>query len=213
MTHKVHPKAHRIRGMADWNSRGFYGKKALNYLKEDFEIREFLKKNLKDCGIEKIEIERFLTKTNVIIHSARPAFIIGRGGRNIELLKDKLKNKVLRKSEKTLNIEIKEIKDPWTRAALSALWIVGSLERRIRYRRTLKQALEKIMAHKEIKGARVEVAGRLDGISISRTEWLQKGRLPRQSLRADIDYGFAEAFCVYGAIGVKVWIYKGDKFE
>ncbi len=213
MTHKVHPKAYRIREMADWNSRGFYGTKPLNYLKEDFEIREFLNKNLKECGIEKIEIERFLNKTNIIIHSARPAFIIGRGGKNIELLKEKLKNKVLQKNKKALNIEIKEIRDPWTRAALSALWIAGSLERRIRYRRVLKQALEKIVAHQEIKGARVEVAGRLNGISISRTEWLQKGRLPRQSLRADIDYGFAQAFCNYGVIGVKVWIYKGDKFK
>ncbi len=212
MSHKVHPKAYRLKEMADWNSRGFYGKKALKYLKEDFEIREFLKKRFKDCALEKIEVERFPNKINIIIHSARPAFIIGRGGKNIELLREKLKHKILKKDAQALNLEIKEIKDPWTKAALAAQWIAASLERRIRYRRSLKQALEKIMAHKEIKGARVEVAGRLNGVSISRTEWLQAGRLPRQTLRADIDYGTAQAFCTYGVIGVKVWIYKGDKF-
>lgn len=213
MTHKVHAKAYRLRRMADWDSRGFYGKKVLKYLREDFAIRKFLEERLKDCGVEKIEIERFPNKIDIIIHSCRPAFIIGRGGKNIEGLKEKLRQEIFPRKDKLVNLEIKEIKDPWAKARLAALWIAASLEKRIGYRRTLKQALEKITANKEVKGARVEVAGRLDGITIARTEWLQKGRLPRQSIRADIDYGFAQAFCAYGAIGVKVWIYKGDRFD
>lgn len=199
--------------MADWKTRGFYGKKPLPHLKEDFAIREFLQKRLKDCSIEKIEIEREPGRTNIIIHSSRPAFIIGRGGKNIELLKEQLANKIFKKNKKALKIDIKEIRNPWARAALSAQWIAASLEKRIPYRRTLKQGLEKIMANKEAKGARVEVSGRLDGIAIARKEWLQKGRLPRQTFRADIDYGFAQAFCTYGVVGVKVWIYRGEKFK
>jgi small subunit ribosomal protein S3 len=215
MSHKVHPKVFRIKGTSSWQSRGFYGKKPLKYIKEDFEIREFLYKKFKDCSVEKIEIERFLDKINIIIETARPAFIIGRAGRAVEDLRKEIEqrffSKKVKKEPKELKIEIKAIKDPWTKAGLCSQWIASSLEKRFPFRKTLKQALEKIMAHKEVKGARVEVAGRLDGIEISRTEWLAKGRLPRQTLRADVDYGFSEAHCSYGSIGVKVWIYNGEK--
>lgn len=114
---------------------------------------------------------------------------------------------------KEIKIEIKEIREPWSKASLSSEWIASQLEKRLPYRRVLKQGLDKIMAYKFIKGARVEVSGRLNGAEIARREWLKRGRLPRQTLRADIDYGTAQAYCTYGVIGVKVWIYKGDKFS
>ncbi len=248
MTHKVHPKAYRIRRIDDWDSRGYY-KNPAKYLEEDFKIREFLRKKLKKVGIERIEIERFPNKLNIIISSARPGLIIGRGGEGIEELKKELKKEIKvdsrkwniseflednrkkktkiktiteplsgkRKSEnedkRELRIEIKEIKDPWTSAGLSAQWIAYRIEKRIHHRRVLKQALSKIMAHKEIKGAKVEISGRLNGAEISRREWSREGQLPLQTIRADIDYAKARAYCTYGVVGIKVWIYKGEKFD
>lgn len=210
---KVHPKAFRIKEISDWESRGFYRKDFGKLLEEDFKIREFLKKKIGKVGVEKIEIERFPGKINLIISSARPGLIIGRGGGGVEALQKELKEKIFRGEKREIKIEIREIKDPWAQATLAAQWIVQQIEKRVRYRRVLKQALDKIMAVKGVEGARVEVAGRLDGIEIARTEWLQKGRLPRQTLRADIDYAQDEAYCSYGVVGVKVWIYKGEKFE
>lgn len=214
MTHKVHPKAYRLKEITDWNSRGYY-KKPAECLEEDFRIREFLGKKLGKIGVEKIEIERFPGKLNIIISSARPGLIIGRGGEGIEELKRELENKIIKKTKKQeeLRIEIREIKDPWTSASLSAQWIAQQIEKRVHYRRVLKRALSKISAHKEIQGARIEVSGRLGGVEIARREWLGQGKLPRQTLRADIDYAKKEAYCSYGVIGVKVWIYKGEKFD
>lgn len=230
MTHKVHPKAYRIKGISDWDTRGYY-KKPAEYLEEDFKIREFLDKKIGKLGVEKIEIERSPGKLNIIILSARPGLIIGRGGEDIEKLKKELESKVLkidkkdterkknessrlqRDSADEVKLDIKEIKDPWQSASLSAQWAAGQIEKRLPFRRVLKQTLSKIMASKEVKGARVEVSGRLNGAEMSRREWLSEGRLPRQNLRADIDFAIAEAHCTYGVIGVKVWIYKGEKFE
>jgi len=214
MGHRVHPKAYRIRGMADWDSRGFYREPA-KLLEEDFKIREFLKKKLNRVGVEKIEIERFSNKLNIIISSARPGLIIGRGGEGIELLRKELEQKILeKKTEKKqeLRIEVREIRDPWTSAGLSAQWVAQQIEKRVAYRRVLKRALSKITSHKEIQGARIQLSGRLNGAEIARREWLGSGKLPRQTIRADIDYAKAEAHCNYGVIGVKVWIYKGEKF-
>lgn len=212
MAHKVHPKVFRIRKSTDWSSRGFYEKEFSERLKEDFKIRKFLEEKLADAGVEKIEIERFPTKINVIIYSSRPGLIIGRGGQGVKILREKLENKILKKDKKqALRIEIQEIKDPWLSAKLSAQWMAQQIEKRVPYRRVLKQSLSRIMSHKEVKGARVEVSGRLNGVEIARTEWLQEGRLPRQTLRADIDYARERAFCRYGVVGVKVWIYKGEK--
>ena len=215
MSHKVHPKAFRIRRMADWLSRGFYGKKTFKYLKEDFEIRKFLNEKLSEASIENVEIERSLSAVKIIVKTSRPALVIGRGGEAIEKLKKTLIEKLKRsKDDKTeIKIEVQEVKNPWTSADICAQWIAQQIKRRIRFRRALKMALGKIMAQKEVKGARVEVAGRLNGVEISRTEWLKEGRLPRHTIRADIDYGTSLAFCTYGVIGVKVWIYKGEKFE
>ena len=214
MGHRVHPKAYRIRGIADWDSRGFYREPA-KLLEEDFKIREFLKKKLSRVGVEKIEIERFSNKLNIIISSARPGLIIGRGGEGIELLRKELEQKILEKrteKKEELRIEVREIRDPWTSAGLSAQWVAQQIEKRVAYRRVLKRALSKITSHKEIQGARIQLSGRLNGAEIARREWLGSGKLPRQTIRADIDYAKAEAHCNYGVIGVKVWIYKGEKF-
>jgi len=215
MAHKVHPKAYRLREIADWDSRGFY-KNPAESLEEDFKIREFLKKTIGKIGVEKIEIERFTNKVNIIISTARPGLIIGRGGEGIEKLRRELEGNVLKMKtagKKELRIEIREIKDPWTSASLSAQWVAQQIEKRVAYRRVLKRALSKIMSHKEIQGARIEISGRLNGAEIARREWLGEGKLPRQTIRADIDYAKAEAFCTYGVIGIKVWIYKGEKFN
>lgn len=208
MTHKVHPKIFRIKKIENWSSRGFYEKKFVEYLNEDFKIRELLKEKLKKAGVSQIEIERTPTKVNIIISTARPGLVIGRRGEGLEFLKKELEKKI---QKKEIKLEIREIRDPWLSADLAAQWMAQQIENRTRYRRVLKQALGKIMAHREVQGARVEVAGRLDGIEIARTEWLKEGKLPRQTLRADIDYAQARAYCRYGIVGVKVWIYKGEK--
>jgi len=230
MTHKVHPKAYRLKRISDWDSRGFY-KKPAEYLEEDFKIREFLGKKLEEVGIEKIEIERFPGKLIIIISSARPGLIIGRGGEGIEELKKELEKKIgivpVKKDskppttfrgkvvggKKEIKIEIREIKNPWASANLSAQWAARQIEKRVAYRRVLKQALSKISASKEVKGVRVELSGRLNGAEIARRQWVKTGRVPLQTLRSDINYAWVRAYCSYGVIGVKVWIYKGEKFE
>ncbi|MEA3344300.1 MAG: 30S ribosomal protein S3 [Patescibacteria group bacterium] len=246
MSHRVHPKAYRIRRIEDWDSRGFY-KDHQEYLEEDFRIREFLMKRLEKVGVEKIEIERFSNKINIIISSARPGLIIGRGGEGIDKLRKELDKSLKQKSIvklyktfekvnykknnkissaskknslketdnsiKNVKIEIREIKNPWASANLSGQWAARQIEKRIPYRRVLKQGLEKILESKEIKGAKIEFSGRLNGTEIARREWAKDGRLPLQSLRANIDYARVNAYCTYGVIGIKVWIYKGDKFD
>jgi small subunit ribosomal protein S3 len=221
MSKKVHPKAFRIKEITDWESRGFYKKDFGKLLKEDFEIRQFLKKKIGKLGVEKIQIERATGKINIIIFSARPGLIIGRGGGGVEALKKELEEEILKKEKtvatktttgKEIKLEIREIRDPWASAALAAQYISQQIEKRVRYRRVLKQALDKIMAVKGVEGARVQAAGRLDGIEIARTEWFKKGRLPRQTLRADIDFAQDTAYCTYGTVGVRVWIYKGERF-
>ena len=212
MSHKVHPKSFRLRDSADWSSRWLSKKNTPQLLEEDFKVRTFLKKKLKECSVESIEIERFAGKTNVIINSARPGLIIGRGGKGAEDLKKEVE-KVLGGAKKEMRIEIREIKNVWASAPLAGQWIAQQIEKRMPHRRVMKQAMEKIMASKEVKGARIEMSGRLGGNEIARREWLRKGRLPLQTLRAVIDYALTEALCTYGIIGIKVWIYKGEKFD
>jgi len=218
MSHKVHPIAYRRKRVQDWESRGFY-KDFKTTLQEDFKIRKLLQDKVGKLGVEKIEIERFPGKLNIIISSARPGLIIGRGGEGIEVLKNILERKIVKsnfnkKEKKTeLRIEIREVKNPWTSASLVAQWAAQQIEKRVPFRRVLKMVLEKIAENKDIKGSRIEVSGRLNGNEIARREWLAQGRLPRQTIRADIDYAKATAFCTYGAIGIKVWLYKGEKFE
>jgi small subunit ribosomal protein S3 len=209
MSHRVHPKAFRIKEVGDWLSRGFYGKNTPFLLEEDFKIRSFLGKELKQASVEKIEIERFPSSLKVIISAGRPGLIIGRGGENLQRLKTSLV-KILG-GKKQIKFDVIAVRDPWASAVLMSQWVAQQIEKRVRFRRVLKQALSKIMSHRNIEGAKVQVSGRLNGVEMARTEWLKQGKLPRQTIRADIDYGQVNAFCSYGVIGVKVWIYKGEK--
>ncbi|MDD4358718.1 MAG: 30S ribosomal protein S3 [Candidatus Pacebacteria bacterium] len=223
MSHKVHPKVFRIKETKDWLSRGFYERNFKRILKEDFVIRSFLNSRLKDLSVEKIEINRLPNKTSVVIHTSRPGLIIGRGGEGVDKLnKDLLKivskemkfnQKERVELEKKLKLEIKEVKNPWTSATLVSEWIAQRIEKRTPFRKTIKQAVEKAMANKEVEGVKIEVSGRLDGVQIARKERAEAGRLPRNTIRADIDYSFRIAICTYGVIGIKVWLYKGEKFD
>ena len=241
MSHRAHPKAYRLSGVKDWASKWQVRKSLSMYLEEDFLIRDFLEKKLFDCGVDSINVEKSRDKINVIINSSRPGLIIGRGGKGVEELKQEIEKRISkisrvkkvlpakrfknakesRKREslesngtsKKVKIEIKEIRDPWSRSNLVAQWIAQQIEKRLPYRKALKQGLEKAIMSKEVKGARVKASGRLDGKEIARKEWLGKGSLPRQTIRAEIDYGAARARCTYGTVGIKVWIYKGEKFD
>jgi len=206
--------------MDDWEIRGFYGKRFPKLLEQDFFIRNFLLKKLSEAAIDSIKIERFPAKLNVIIKSARPGLIIGRGGSGAEDLKKELKIKLLALKKKRnganipeIKIEIQEARNPWISAALIGQAVAKQIIKRIPFRKIIKQSLDNIMENKEIKGAKIEIAGRLDGAEIARREWLKRGRLPRQTLRADIDYALTPAHCAYGTIGIKVWLYKGEKFD
>ncbi|MBM4177277.1 30S ribosomal protein S3, partial [Candidatus Gribaldobacteria bacterium] len=204
MSHKVHPKAMQIRNIKDWLSRGFYNKNFPSYLEQDYLIRSYLNKKLPPGSVEEIMIERSQTVLKIIITTSRPALIIGRGGKGVEDLKENISKVLVEKQKKSLEkkeiksdikIEIFEVKNPWVSASLIAQWVQGQIERKFPFRRVLKMAISKIMENKEIKGAKIEISGRLNGVEISRREWLKKGRLPRQSLRSIIDYGFKEAHC------------------
>ena len=224
MAHKVHPKSFRIKGTEDWNIRGFYGKKMPRFLEEDFLIKDYLRKKLIDASVANIEIEHSANKLNIIIETARPGLIIGRGGNGIDVLKHEIEKKVAKKvfssgtaddkkTKREYRLEIKEVKNPWISAPLIAQMAAQQIEKRIPFRQVLKKSIERVMTNREAKGIRMEVSGRLNGIEIARREWLGQGRMPRNTIRADIDYAQDEAKCTYGKIGIKVWIYKGDKFE
>lgn len=222
MTHKVHPKAFRIRGMEDFNIRGFYGNNMPQYLEEDFMIKEYLRGKLKEASVANIEIEHSAAKVNIIIESARPGIIIGRGGEGVELLKKAIEQKMQKKGKlaaykssgaRQIKIDIKEVKNPFISAMLVGQMAAQQIEKRIPFRQVMKRSIERVMQNKEVKGIRMEMSGRLNGNEIARKEWLREGRMPRQTIRAEIDYAHTEALCTYGVIGIKVWIYKGDKFE
>jgi len=219
MSHKVHPKSFKIKEMKDWLSGGFYKNNFPVYLEEDFIIRQFITKKLPQGIIQEVEIERTSVILKIIIKTSRPALIIGRGGKGVEELKAGIEKAILKvkgkaKTDKNnIKIEIIEIRNPWLSASLSAQWVAGQLEKQVPFRRVLKMAISKTVEQKEIKGVKVEVSGRLNGVEISRREWLKNGRLPLQTIRAIVEYGASEAHCTYGVIGVKVWMYKGEKFS
>lgn len=211
MSHKVHPKVFRLNNMRDWDSR-WLSKNFPIYLKEDFQIREIVNKKLKDCGVQRIEIERLSGRVNVIISSSRPGLIIGRGGKGVEDLKGEIEKKVFcGKKKEEVRIEIREIRNPWSYASLVGQWIAQRIEKRMPYRRVIKQALDKIMFQKGIKGARIQISGRLNGAEIARSQKITRGSIPCQTIRADIDYAQVPAHCTYGVIGIKVWIHKGER--
>ncbi|HJB20765.1 MAG TPA: 30S ribosomal protein S3 [Candidatus Fournierella merdavium] len=212
MGQKVNPHGLRVGVIKDWDSRWFTSKKEFgDTLVEDYKIRKTLKKQLFGAGVPKIEIERVLDaqsnnyKLKVSIWCAKPGMVIGKGGSEIVKLQDQLSKMV----GKPVNVNIVEVKNMDTNAQLVAENIAGQLERRIGFRRAMKQCMGRAM-QRGAKGIKTQVAGRLGGADIARTETYHEGTIPLQTLRADIDYGFAEAATTYGRIGVKVWIYKGE---
>ena len=194
----------------DWQSRWFSVKKYPEFLKEDVAIRAFFSKKLKNMSVDRVEIERSPDVLAIAIYTARPGLIIGRGGTGIEDLKLELIKIVKRKT--AIRLDIQEFKNPETSATIVAEQIAEKIEKRLPYRRLLKQSLAKIMSNRDVKGAKVTFGGRLDGNDIARTEHLEQGSLPLQTLRAEIDYAKATAHTTYGTVGIKVWIYKGLKF-
>lgn len=224
MTHRVHPYIFRLGETTTWKSRWFNRKKFQAYLKEDILLREWLWKRLTGVHASSIEIERSPNTMTVIIKTSRPGILIGRGGEGIEKLKKDIEKKIgeiwkwprlpqAPREKRELKLVIEEIRSPETDAHIIAQEIREDLERRIRFRRVLKQVVEKVMGHKEVKGIKVMISGRLDGSEMARVEWLKKGRIPLQTLRASVDYALVEAHTTYGIIGIKVWIYKGDVFD
>ena len=210
MGQKISPTSLRMGINKDWASRWFGGRKYQDYLKNDLKVRTFLSKKLKNMGIDHIELERGTDSLNVIVYTSRPGFLIGRGGTGVEELKAMI-YQVLKKKI-AVRLEIQEIKNPELSAKVMAESMVEQVEKRIQYRRILKQTLAKIIANRGVKGAKVLLTGRLDGNEIARTEHLEEGSLPLQTLRADIDFARATAFTTFGTVGVKVWIYKGMKY-
>ena len=215
MTHKVHPLAFRLGYTSDWKSRWFNKKKYREFLKQDYKLREFIVSKLKQTGIKEIEITRSANSVNIKIHAARPGIIIGRGGAGVQDLKKEIISKIFEGQIKGLDIkiDIEEIKKPETHAQVIAQNIAEQLERRRPFRRVIKQTLDKVMQNSEVKGAKISISGRLGGTEMARREWLKEGEMPLQTLRADIDYALVNAYTTYGTIGVKVWVYKGEKFE
>ena len=206
MGQKVSPHGLRVGIIKDWSSKWYANKQNFaDYLVEDNKIRKYLKNTLKSAGISSINIERKGTELKVNVATAKPGMIIGKGGSAIEELKKKLE----KMTGKTVSLNIEEVKNIDMDATLVAESIAGQLERRISFRRAMKQAMSKTMKA-GAKGIKTQVSGRLGGAEIARAEHYSEGTIPLQTLRADIDYGFAEALTTYGIIGVKVWIYKGD---
>ncbi len=206
MGHKVNPISMRLGYIKNFRSRWFSKRKDFaDFLVEDLDIRKYVKKNFSAAGIALIEIERASNKAKVIIHTARPGIIIGRKGADIDRLRDDLQDK----TKKEIYIEIKEVKNASVDAQLVAENIAFQLEKRIAFRRALKKAVQQAMTSGAL-GIKVKCAGRLGGAEMSRTEGYKEGKVPLQTFRADIDYGFAEAMTTYGLIGVKAWVYKGD---
>jgi len=214
MAHKVHPKSFRLGIISNWRSLWFNRKKYKEFLKQDYELREFLMKKLKQAAINDIEIKRSANLIQIKIHSARPGIIIGRGGTGINDLKREIIRKIFkgRTNGVDIKLDIEEVKKPEIYAQIVAQNIAEQLERRMPFRSVMKRAIEKVMQNPEVKGVKISLSGRLGGAEMARREWLKKGEMPLQTLRADIDYAQVNAYTTYGTIGVKVWIYKGEKF-
>ena len=205
MGQKVNPHGLRVGVIKGWDSKWYAGKDYEKFLLEDIKIREFIKEKLFLSGISKVEIERASNKARISIHTAKPGMVIGRQGSNIELLKSDLK----KMTEGAIEINIVEVKTPDMDATLVAENIAAQLERRIAFRRAMKQCVGRTM-RMGAKGIKITCGGRLGGAEIARSESYREGSIPLHTLRADIDYGTAEAHTTYGRIGIKVWIYKGE---
>ena len=206
MGQKVNPHGLRVGVIKDWDSKWFAGKKEFgDQLVEDYNIRKFVKKACYDAGVAKIEIERKQNRVYISLFASKPGIIIGKSGAEIEKLKAKLE----KMTGKSVHVNIVEVKNPDTNAQLVAENIAAQLERRVSFRRAMKQVMGRAMKL-GCKGIKTAVSGRVGGAEIARTEQYHEGTIPLQTLRADIDYGFAEAKTTYGILGIKVWIYKGE---
>ncbi|NLE07415.1 MAG: 30S ribosomal protein S3 [Parcubacteria group bacterium] len=217
MTHTVHPYAHRLGIIRDWKSRWFSVKaKYKENLQGDVLIYEYLRKRLKGCFVSSIEIERSVKIFRIIIETSRPGFIIGRNGEGMTKLRDDIMKFVRRRKlnlNEELKIDIKEVKSPEASAMIVAQMVAESLEKRMPFRRVMKTMVEKAYANRDVKGVKITLSGILGGSNMARVESKKVGRIPLQTLRADIDYAFYEAKLPLGKIGIKVWIYKGDIFS
>lgn len=215
MTHKVHPKIFRIKNLSDWKSQWFSVRKYRENLEKDYRIREFIKKQLKAAAIDDVIIRRTANSIQILIKAARPGIIIGRGGTGIQDLKKEVIKKIFKGKVKGIDIKIdvEEIRKSEAQATIVARNVAEQLERRMPFRRVLKQTVEKVSQNSDVKGIKIRVSGRLNGSEMARTEWLRKGNLPLQTIRANIDYAQENAHTIYGVIGVKVWICKGEVFE
>lgn len=217
MTHTVHPYAHRLGIIRDWKSRWFAGHKK-NFrenLVVDAALRKHLTKKLHGMHVALIEIERSANEIRVILHTARPGLVIGRSGENAGKIRKELTDLVKRIApthNRSVKLDIMEIRQPETNAMVVAQMVAEGLEKRLPFRRVLKGTVEKVMAVREVIGVRIVISGRLGGADMSRTEQIKKGRIPLQTFRANIDYAHYEARLPYGQIGVKVWVYLGDSF-
>ena len=205
MGQKVNPHGLRVGVIKDWDSRWYADAEYADYLVEDYNIRKFLKKKLYSAGVSKIEIERASDRVKVILYTAKPGVVIGKGGAEIEVTKKELS----KLTDTKVLVDIKDIKRPDRDAQLVAENIAQQLENRVAFRRAMKSCIGRTMKT-GAKGIKTAVSGRLGGADIARTEFYSEGTIPLQTLRADIDYGFAEADTTYGKVGVKVWIYKGE---
>lgn len=218
MTHIVHPYAHRLGIIRDWKSRWFSATPAeyRTNVTVDMKIRRFLTKRLRGSYVTAVEIERSPKAVRVILKTSRPGFIIGRGGEGSQKLTkeiEKIVRGVRGAAVKPIKLDIEEVRSPESQAAVVAYMIAEGLEKRQAFRRVLKQTVEKVMANRDVQGVRIAVSGRLGGAEMSRQEEIKRGRVPLQTLRADIDFAREIAYLPYGTIGVKVWIYRGDIFD
>ncbi|MDP3957627.1 MAG: 30S ribosomal protein S3 [bacterium] len=213
MGNKVNPTGIRLGITTNWLSRWYGSKKTYRQqLRKDIEIREFITAKWKAAAIASVEIERNGNAVRLIIHTARPGVLIGRGGTGIEDLTRAIKKKFFAGKKVDLKVDVQEVKSPETNAMLVGQQVAEQLEKRLPFRRVLKTMLDQVEANKTVQGVKIEICGRLGGAEMSRREWLSRGKIPLHTLRADIDFALAEARTTYGVIGVKTWIYKGEKF-
>jgi len=216
MSKVVHPYAHRLVTLRDWKSRWFADKKYKNLLQSDVIIREFLAKKLRGFYVSRIEIERNAKATRIMVYTSRPGMIIGRSGEGATKLKSDLISLLKKKGmaiSEDFKFDIMEVPNPDADAAIVACSIAEGLEKRLPFRRVMKQSIEKVMSARGVKGARIYLGGRLAGAEIARSEQIKRGSIPLQTFRADVDFAREKAHMSYGDIGIKVWIYRGEVFS
>ncbi len=216
MSHSVHPYSHRLGFIRDWRSRWFGLKdKYREYLKADIMLREFLMKRLRDYFVSAVEIERNEKQFRIIIRTSRPGMLLGKSGEGVtklraDLAKEMRRLKIVQKQD--IKIDVEEVRSPESNAAILAHMVAESLEKRLPFRRVMKQIIEKAMANRDVQGVKIYCGGRLGGADMARTEELKRGRIPLQTLRADIDFARDKAHMTYGDLGIKVWVYRGEVF-